>query len=95
MSAVDAATERFNGAPQADYTAFSAPGVQVWAPVPNNEGGRYFTGTSFAAALVTAGMSWQPSSFLSNLADKRLNELCANAKPLSSPATGCGLMQLK
>ncbi len=51
VAAVDAEARPWAGGTRGEYILFAAPGVDVWLPVGQ---GRYFTGTSYAAAFVTA-----------------------------------------
>ncbi len=52
VTAVDAARRLYSRANKGSHIAFAAPGVDVWAA--KSGGGGYFSGTSFAAPIVTA-----------------------------------------
>ncbi len=53
-TAVDDHKQIYDRTNQGDFIAFAAPGVKVWAP--SVQGGRYVTGTSFAAPYVTGAV---------------------------------------
>ncbi len=52
VTAIDAASAVYPRSNQGTFIEFSAPGVDIW--VPDSRGGRYVSGTSFAAPVVTA-----------------------------------------
>lgn len=90
VAAVDADAKPWRGGTRGPHIAIAAPGVDLWLPVG---GGRYFTGTSYAAPFVTAALAWRLATRL----PARIDALCAQARDLSpagpDPATGCGLLQ--
>ncbi|WP_286875219.1 S8 family serine peptidase, partial [Marinimicrobium sp. UBA4509] len=53
VTAVDAAERLYPDANRGDYIDLAAPGMEIWA-ADGETSGRYHTGTSFAAPLVTA-----------------------------------------
>ena len=53
VTAVDASLQPYRDANRGDYIDLAAPGVDVWS-ARGGEGGRYNTGTSFAAPFVSA-----------------------------------------
>ncbi|WP_286903764.1 S8 family serine peptidase [Marinimicrobium sp.] len=53
VTAVDAAERLYPDANRGDYIDLAAPGMDIWA-ADGETAGRYHTGTSFAAPLVTA-----------------------------------------
>lgn len=97
VTASDANDRIYAQANRGAYVAITAPGVDVWTP--NNQGGQYVTGTSFAAAIVSGAvtvMLWR---------DVRLDpseirqRLCQHARDLGGAGPdatfGCGLIQLE
>jgi len=52
VTAIDAGYLVYNAANQGSYIDFAAPGVSLWTVTPG--GGKYQSGTSFAAPFVTA-----------------------------------------
>lgn len=91
ITAIDAAGKPYPQASRATYTAMAAPGVDVW--VPQDAGGSYVSGTSYATALASAAVAWQPASFWSLPLADRQQQVCAQAKPLGDTTLGCGLVQ--
>ena len=59
VTAVDAALKSYRRAPRGAHIDFAAPGVDVFVPLG---GGRYMTGTSFAAPFVTALIAADPAA---------------------------------
>lgn len=96
VTATDAADRVYGAANRGDYITLAAPGVDLW--VPDEASGHYVSGTSFSAAVVTAGsallLAHQP------LLDSRelVKRLCRSARDLGSigndPVFGCGLVQI-
>jgi Subtilase family len=102
VTAVDAAGKLYSGASRASYTLLAAPGVEVWVPgLPqqeaagtSNASGSYLSGSSYAAALASAALAWQPAQFWEQSSEQRRALLCAQALKLPDSAwLGCGLVQ--
>jgi hypothetical protein len=100
VTATDALDRIYAQANHGGYVDLSAPGVDLW--VPGGAAGRYVSGTSFAAALVTGAValhlaaSAAPS--VSAGATSVEAALCRSARDLGrigrDPVFGCGLLQL-
>ncbi len=90
VAAVDADAKPWRGGTRGPHIAIAAPGVDLWLPVG---GGRYFTGTSFAAPFVTAALAAR----LAGRQSTQVSALCGEAIDLPpagrDDATGCGLLQ--
>ncbi|MCX7659022.1 MAG: S8 family serine peptidase [Caldimonas manganoxidans] len=90
VAAVDADAKPWRSGTRGPHIAMAAPGVDLWLPVG---GGRYFTGTSFAAPFVTAALAVRAARGQSTHA----SDLCAEAIDLPptgrDDASGCGLLQ--
>lgn len=84
VTAVDAKLQPYAHANRGDYIAFAAPGVDVWAAAPGG-GGKYQSGTSYAApfatAVVAAAKAARPAAAPAALAQA----LAARAKDLGAP----------
>jgi hypothetical protein len=102
ITAVDAAGRLFSGASKASYTLLAAPGVEVWVPgLPTqdatnsaNTSGAYLSGSSYATALASAALAWQPAQFWDQSSEQRRALLCSQALKLAESAwLGCGLVQ--
>ena len=100
VTAIDAAGKLYAQASRASYTAISAPGVDLWVPTAaeatnsNNNAGSYVSGTSYATALTTATLAWQPSAFWSLPLAAQRAQVCAQTLKLAAVAhSGCGLVQ--
>jgi minor extracellular protease Epr len=94
ITAVDAAGKLYAQAHRASYTTLAAPGVELWVPGAPDAAGSYVSGTSYATALATAALAWQPSTFWSLPAAQQRTQVCAQARKLDANAlTGCGLVQ--
>jgi subtilisin family serine protease len=96
-AAVDARRNADPGGNRGDYIAFAAPGMQVW--VPTADGGRYYSGSSFAASFVTAAVV---SELMVGLPPDRAQlekKLAADAIDLGpagrDPIFGWGLLQAR
>jgi len=95
VTATDALDRVYAQANQGAYVDLSAPGVDLW--VPGGAAGRYVSGTSFAAALVTGAVALHLAV---NAAPATSVEaaLCRSARDLGrigrDPVFGCGLLQL-
>jgi minor extracellular protease Epr len=97
VSAIDAALQPYEKGTQGNYIALASPGVDLWTP--DKEDGRYVSGTSYAAAIVSgvaALMLAQDGSLTANAAR---DALCRNARDLGpvggDPVFGCGLVQAR
>lgn len=100
VTATDALDRIYAQANQGGYVDLSAPGVDLW--VPGGAAGRYVSGTSFAAALVTGAValhlaaSAAPSVSAGGTSVEAA--LCRSARDLGrvgrDPVFGCGLLQL-
>lgn len=91
ITAIDAAGKLYSQASQASYTTLAAPGAELWVPA---NGGAYVSGTSYATALASATLAWQPPSFWTLPATQRRSEVCAQALKLHDETVpGCGLVQ--
>ncbi len=96
VTATDAADKLYTHANRGSYVTLAAPGVDIW--VPDGDGGRYVSGTSFSAAVVTAAgallMAQSPQHHARTMAQR----LCRGAKDLGTPGVdrdfGCGLLQI-
>lgn len=90
VAAVDAQGRPWVKGHRGRHIVLAAPGVDVWLPIG---GGRYHTGTSFAAPFVAA---WVAQRLAADLPVSK-EALCAAVKDLDPPGvddvTGCGLMQ--
>lgn len=89
VAAHDAADHPYARGNRGDYVTLAAPGVELWMPL---EGGRYVSGTSFAAPFVAARLAWAAArGELLGAAG-----LCARARDLGAPGRdpvfGCGAL---
>lgn len=96
VTATDALDNVYNMANQGAYITLAAPGVDVW--VPDAAMGHYVSGTSFAAAVVTAASAWLLAHQPQLNAKSLPKQLCRTAKDLGEkgfdPVFGCGLIQI-
>lgn len=99
VGAVDAALNPAAQALRAPYVGISAPGVEVWLPVPHPKepglGGAYYTGSSFAAPWVTGVVAQLKARGLVQSPLAALATLCATARAWSQPSPtglGCGVL---
>jgi hypothetical protein len=96
VTATDAADRPYSAANRGAYITLAAPGVDIW--VPDDASGRYVSGTSFAAAVVTAGSAWLLAQNPHLDAQALVRRLCRDARDLGAPGPdpvfGCGLMQI-
>jgi Subtilase family len=91
VTAVDAQGQLYGQATHADYTSFAAPGVELW--IPDHNGGAYVSGTSYATALSSAVLAWQPASFWALSDTQRRDHICAHAAKIAAEEfSGCGLI---
>jgi subtilisin family serine protease len=94
VTAADAGNRIYPRANRGDYLVLTAPGVDVWVPVAGV--GRYVSGTSYAAAIVSGAVAVHLAR---NVAGQgSMTELCRHATDLGErgrdPGFGCGLLQL-
>lgn len=81
VTAVDADRASYQRAPRGAHIDFAAPGVDVFVPV---DGGRYMTGTSFAAPFVTALIAADSAAAAARDAAAAGRALATNAVDLGS-----------
>lgn len=94
VTAVDAAGKLYSQASRASYATLAAPGVELWVPGNGGEGA-YVSGTSYATALASAALAWQPPGFWVLPAAQQRSQVCAQARKLGGSALlGCGLVQI-
>jgi hypothetical protein len=90
VAAVDAAAQPWPQGSRGQAILVAAPGVDLWLPVG---GGRYFTGTSYAAPFAAAWIAQR----LARGQPADAAALCATAQDLPpagrDDATGCGLLR--
>lgn len=96
VTAVDGSGRIYTRANQGPYIAIAAPGVDVWVPT-EGASGAYLTGTSFAAAFVTAAAAYVKAQNAASDTAQIRAALCKDAKdwgmPGVDPVYGCGLLQ--
>lgn len=96
VTASDALDRVFTQANRGTYISLTAPGVDVWVPDPS--GGRYVSGTSFAAAIVSGAVAVMLSRHVAIDVGNVRGLLCRSARDLGGdgvdPVFGCGLLQL-
>lgn len=94
VTAIDAANAPYSGAQRGSHILIAAPGVEVWAP--DDAGGGYHSGTSFAAAL-TSGVLARQLALRARKPEAARLMLCSSARDLGEPGRdeqfGCGLLQ--
>lgn len=91
ITAVDAAGKLYSQASPASHITLAAPGAELWVPA---NGGMYVSGTSYATALASATLAWQPPGFWTLPATQRRSQVCAQARKLQDDiVTGCGVVQ--
>jgi len=103
VTATNAADEPYANANHGGYITIAAPGEDIWIPDRNDAkasgeaAGRYVSGTSFSAAIVSGTVSRMLASAQDwdTVAVKR--HLCRHARDLGAPGvdpvSGCGLLQ--
>ena len=95
VTATDALDRIYAQANQGGYVDLSAPGVDLW--VPGEGAGRYVSGTSFAAALVTGAVALHLAASTAPSPSMETS-LCSLARDLGQvgrdPVFGCGLLQV-
>lgn len=93
VAAMDARLRPYRDGTRGSWITLAAPGVEVWVPGRADDGGRYVSGTSFAAPFVTA---WVAQRLARGLPVDAAT-LCANARDVPPAGrdvqTGCGLLQ--
>jgi subtilisin family serine protease len=96
VTAVDAELKPYRKANRADYVMFSAPGVDVWSATPGG-GGKYYSGTSYAAPFVTAVFAHlrqiQPKAQGTPLVQRAQSLVRDLGAPGKDPVYGWGLIQ--
>jgi hypothetical protein len=96
VTATDVADRPYGAANRGAYITLAAPGVDLW--VPDEASGRYVSGTSFSAAVVTAAGAWLLAENSRPDAQALMRRLCRDARDLGAPGPdpvfGCGLVQL-
>lgn len=94
VTAADSGNRVYPQANQGRYVLLTAPGVDVW--IPGKTIGRYVSGTSFAAALVSGAIAVRLAA--NTRSDAIADELCRSASDLGErgrdPVYGCGLLKL-
>lgn len=90
VTAVDLDAQPWPKGTRGEYVAMAAPGVDLWLPL---DGGRYLTGTSYAAPFVTAALAAR----LATNQPATAAALCETARDLPPAGrdaqTGCGLLR--
>ncbi|WP_420348444.1 S8 family serine peptidase [Pelagibius sp.] len=96
VTAVDAALQPYTEANRGDYIDLAAPGVDVWS-ARSGRGGRYSSGTSFAAPFVAASAAVLLALEPDVSAEAMRQRLTDSARDLGSPGRdstfGWGLLQ--
>ncbi|HIC80251.1 MAG TPA: peptidase S8, partial [Kiloniellaceae bacterium] len=96
VTAVDAALQPYTEANRGDYIDLAAPGVDVWS-ARSGRGGRYSSGTSFAAPFVAASAAVLLALEPDVSAEAMRQRLTNAARDLGSPGRdstfGWGLLQ--
>jgi subtilisin family serine protease len=96
VTAVDASLQPYGSANRGGYIDLAAPGVDVWS-ARQGQGGRYNTGTSFAAPFVSAAAALALSQAPDAAPDSIRRSLQQGARDLGSPGRdntfGWGLLQ--
>jgi len=96
VTAVDAALQPYQEANRGDYIDLAAPGVDVWS-AQGGQGGRYNSGTSFAAPFVSAAAAFALAKQPDSAPDRVRQALRENARDLGAPGRdstfGWGLLQ--
>lgn len=89
VAAHDAADRPYARGNRGEYVTLAAPGVELWLAL---EGGRYVSGTSFAAPFVAARLAWAAARG----EPVGAAGLCARARDLGAPGRdpvfGCGAL---
>lgn len=94
VTAVDASDRIYSQASQGSYIDFAAPGADIWS-ANGGHGGKYVSGTSFAAPFITAGMVRLASREGLRQAYTTLQHNARDlGQPGKDPVFGWGLIQL-
>lgn len=97
VTACDARNQIFEQSNRGPYISLTAPGVDIWTP--DRRGGRYVSGTSYAAAVVSGAaailLARQPGLDGNTARDL----MCKHARDIGNPGMdsvyGCGLLQIQ
>ena len=85
----------YKKANRGNYIDFAAPGVRLWTAIP--EGGKYQSGTSFAAPYITALAGMEVSKGANKDTSRLRKVLQGNSRDLGNPGKdstyGWGLVQ--
>lgn len=96
VTAVDASLQPYREANRGEYIDVAAPGVDVWS-ARSGKGGRYNTGTSFAAPFVSAAAALALAASPDAAPESLRQALREGARDLGSPGRdstfGWGLLQ--
>ncbi|MES2948281.1 MAG: S8 family serine peptidase [Pseudomonadota bacterium] len=96
VTATDAADRLYVQATRGSYITLAAPGVDLW--VPDGVSGRYVSGTSFSAAIVSGASALLLAQSPQTHARSMAQRLCRGARDLGArgadAAFGCGLLQI-
>lgn len=96
VTATDAADRLYVHANRGSYITLAAPGVDLW--VPDGESGRYVSGTSFSAAVVTGASALLLAQSQQLQPRSMAQRLCRGARDLGARGPdavfGCGLLQI-
>lgn len=94
VTAADSANQVYAQANRGSYVILTAPGVDVWVPVAGS--GRYVSGTSFAAAVVSGAIAVSLARVgrPAGLAAEMCRQASDLGEPGRDPVFGCGLLQL-
>jgi hypothetical protein len=96
ITAVDASLQPYREANRGDYIDLAAPGVDVWS-ARGGRGGRYNTGTSFAAPFAAAAVALALAQTPDAAPDSLRSRLREGARDLGRPGRdstfGWGLLQ--
>ncbi|MEM8754519.1 MAG: S8 family serine peptidase [Pseudomonadota bacterium] len=97
-AAVDARGRPYRLNSSGDHIDVAAPGVDVWGADSRNDGGALWSGTSFAAPLVTAEVAAAYDQGLVRTVEEARAFLAGNARDLGKrgrdPDFGAGLLQI-
>lgn len=95
VTAVDASDRIYSQASQGSYIDFAAPGADIWS-ANGSHGGKYVSGTSYAAPFITASMVRLASREGLRQAYTTLQQSARDlGQPGKDPVYGWGLIQLQ